>query len=92
MNINEVKKENLHQLAFPTKDVLINHKEREQRSYLLTQALKLSNMNKHKSKIIFRDYFGVSFVYTTIWFVSDKHIELKAGISLPIQAILDIIL
>lgn len=92
MNIIEIKKEQISDMVFPKKDVLRKDTDKKQRKEKLEQAMLLSNGSKQKAKIVFRDLLGFNFVYTTVWFVSDIHVQLKSGILMPIGAIIDVIL
>lgn len=92
MTIKEIKKEQIPDMVFPKKDVLRNNNDKKQRQEKLQQAMQLSNSDKQKAKIVFKDLVGFNFVYTTVWFVSDMHVQLKSGILMPIAAIIDVIL
>jgi hypothetical protein len=91
MLLTEIKKEQIPDMVFSKKDVLINNNDKKQRQEKLEQAMQLSNTDKQKAKVVFKHAGGFGFVYTTIWYVSDLHIQLKAGVLIPINAILEII-
>jgi hypothetical protein len=92
MKIQEISKEQIPQLVFPKIDVLQNINDKKERQMKLQQAVQLGNGEKQKAKIIFKNVSGFGFVYTTVWFVSDFHIQLKAGVLMPIASIIDVIL
>lgn len=56
----------------------------------LKEAEYLSNNDKNKCKITLLSHDGFICVNTTIWYVSDEHICLKGGITIPIKCIYDI--
>ncbi len=94
----EIKKENIVHLSFPIDDVIDNINKQHIRLEKLKQAMVTGNALKHKVKIYFVDEFDrkeskpnkVKFVYTTVWFVSEKHVVLKGGIIIPINSIVDV--
>ncbi|MFN3315913.1 MAG: hypothetical protein ACK40K_03810 [Raineya sp.] len=88
----EVRKEDLHLLTFPEKDVLATEQERAMRMYYLQRALSLGNLYYEKVSINFFDAQGNSYyVHTTIWAICEDMITLKCGQVLPIRAISEII-
>ncbi len=91
MLVNEIKKEELQSVVFSKVDVLKHQEDKNQRAEKLNSALLLDNLGKQKSKIVFKHSKGFGFVYTTIWCVSDFHIQLKAGVLMPISTILEVI-
>lgn len=56
----------------------------------LDVALKLGNTFKSKCKLVFNTTLGRKTVYTTIWNVTENHVELKGGTTLLISSIEDI--
>ncbi len=92
MKIKKITEAEIQSMVFPSQEMLSSKEQIEYRSHALSDAQQLSNNDKHKVTIIFRDLLGINMVYTTIWFVSDIHIQLKAGVLMPISSILDVIL
>lgn len=92
MNPTLIAKEDLHTLHYATQEVLADPAERNHRKFLLDEALMLGNDFKQKVKIIFKADTGVYSLETTVWAVTDSHIELKAGKDMPISCIMDVIL
>ena len=92
MLISEIRKEEIPNLVFNPGDVLNTNDKKKERQDKLEQALHIGNLDKQKAKIVFEDLSGMHFVYTTIWFVSDMHVQLKSGVLLPIASILEVIL
>ncbi len=87
----EVRKEDLHLLTFPEKDVLATEQERAMRKYYLKRALSLGNLYHDKVFISFYDANGENYyVHTTIWAICEDVINLKCGQVLPIRAISEI--
>jgi hypothetical protein len=83
----EVQKEEIHLLAFPVDDVLIDEELRRERSRMLHAATCLGNIEKHKVAIHFEDVAGRKVVHTTIWAVTEKNIIMKGGKTIPIHRI-----
>jgi hypothetical protein len=54
--------------------------------------LLLGNGEKQKVKMVFETTEGPLMVETTIWEISDFHIELKGGIDVPIGCIREVII
>jgi hypothetical protein len=52
--------------------------------------LKGGNAFKVKAKIIFQTLEGLKSVHTTIWGVSETHVALKGGVTLPVHAIVEV--
>ncbi|HNR20888.1 MAG TPA: hypothetical protein PKN75_03750 [Bacteroidia bacterium] len=87
-----IAKEDLHNLHYATQEVLANPADRNHRKFVLDEALMLGNDFKQKVKIIFKADTGIYAVETTIWAVTDSHIELKAGKDMPISCILEVVI
>jgi hypothetical protein len=85
-------KENISKLSFSYNDVLSNADEKHHRLEKLKTALVLGNGFKQKVRLIFRDVNLWWAVETTLWFVSDSHVTLKSGVTMPITCIQDVIL
>ena len=56
----------------------------------LEYAVRLGNEHKGKTIITFNTTQGVYQVETTVWAVTEKRISLKAGIMIPLNAIIKI--
>lgn len=56
----------------------------------LEYALRLGNQFKGKTVITFQTNEGPKMVQTTVWSVTQKHLELKGGIDIPLSSLLDI--
>ena len=82
-----IEKEHVANLNWPSEEVLMGSEIIKQRSAELHKALKLGNVEKGKTKIVFEDSIGVKQVETTIWGVTDKRIILKQGVVIPIHRI-----
>ena len=88
---NEVEKELIPNLAIANNEVLIDEKQRTERSELLYQAMLLGNSYKNKVKIVFNTLSGPASVETTIWATTDRNVILKGGIFIPVCCILQVI-
>jgi len=79
-------------VRFPSTDVLTTNEQREARKNKLDKAMLLGNGYKGKIKIIFGTEEGDRVVETTVWATTDSTIQLKGDVSIPIQAIRDVII
>lgn len=90
MEIKLIEKEAVLGLKFPAKDVLEDTESRQERRRKLEQARTLGNGYKTKVKILFQTVEGPRKVETTVWDASEDQILLKAGVWIPVHAILDV--
>ncbi len=90
MEARMIEKEAVQGLKFPTQDVLGSFEVREERRRKLEQARTLGNGYKTKVKILFQTTEGPFKVETTVWDASENQILLKAGVWIPVHAILDV--
>jgi hypothetical protein len=56
----------------------------------LASAQRLGNEFKAKATITFNTKDGAKKVYTTVWAVTEKYIQLKNNIHIPIKCVIDI--
>jgi hypothetical protein len=82
-----IKKENIVWLLFPPQEVLTLPNEIKDRKANAQKGLLLGNNYKGKVKIIFEDTESLKRVETTIWGLTDMHVILKGGISIPLHRI-----
>ena len=87
-----VQKEVINELTFPLTDVLSGRDKIQERLFALHRATSLGNLSKHKVNIIFEDEEGMKQVRTTIWAISDKKIVLKAGRTIPVSRIHEVVI
>lgn len=87
MEIHNIQKEEIAGLHFADHEVLDQEVDRRRRQILLDGAMALGNDYKQKVKITFETTEGIYTVETTVWAVTDNHVELKAGKDIPIKAI-----
>jgi hypothetical protein len=57
---------------------------------ILALAPRLGNEFKAKTTITFNTTDGAKKVYTTVWAVTEKYIQLKNNIHIPIKCVIDI--
>ena len=89
--ITLIEKESISECNFVKEDVLSDTSLRQLRYEQLEKAERLGNNYKRKVRITFKtEENEILNVETTIWAVGKDYIELKAGIMIPIRAILDI--
>lgn len=85
-----VEKERIPMLVPVKQDVLPGEESRRSRMQQLMWFLKGGNAFKVKAKIIFQTLEGLKSVHTTIWGVSETHVALKGGVTLPVHAIVEV--
>lgn len=90
MEIPVIPKEEINGYHFSDTEVLADEVDRARRKILLDGAMALGNDYKQKVKIIFETTDGIFAVETTVWAVTDNHVELKAGKDIPISAIREV--
>lgn len=56
----------------------------------LNYAARLGNEFKGKSSITFETTQGPCSVSTTVWSVTDRFLQLKGGLSIPLNSIIDV--
>lgn len=56
----------------------------------LNSAQRLGNEFKSKADITFNTKEGVKTVSTTVWSVTEKYIQLKSGLHIPLNSLIDI--
>lgn len=92
LEIETIDKYEVSKLSWPKENLLTEREKLVDVMVKLKMALILSNTEKIKCKIIFKDQLGLKMTETTIWAVCEKNILLKAGIWIPIRRIVDIII
>ncbi|MGP8214207.1 MAG: hypothetical protein ACLQQ4_01450 [Bacteroidia bacterium] len=85
-----IPKENIGGLQFPAQEVLSLPDEIKQRKANAQKGLLLGNNYKCKVKMIFEDSESLKQVITTIWGLTDMHVILKGGITIPLNRIYSI--
>ncbi len=56
----------------------------------LQYATRLGNEFKSKTHITFETTQGARSISTTVWSVTDKYIQIKGGMNIPLNSILDV--
>ena len=83
----EVRKEIIADLRFPSSDVLSEQEMIRARQADLDRALALGNLEHSKIRIYFEDADSCKMVETTVWGVTDNRVILKQGVVIPIGRI-----
>jgi hypothetical protein len=83
----EIEKETIGELKFPSAEVLTENERIYERQSDLNRALALGNLEHSKIRIYFEDNDSRKVVETTVWGVTDKRVILKQGIGIPISRI-----
>ncbi|RAK69833.1 hypothetical protein [Hymenobacter edaphi] len=84
-----VAKETIPTLHFPHEDVLSTPEEQKLRRFDADRACALGNNDHGKLDIYFKTVDGLTKrVQTTVWGVHESYLTLKAGVTLPIHAII----
>ena len=87
LEYEQIDKEQIASLHFPTTEVLKEKEEVSQRKTDLERALTLGNLEHLKMKIYFEDDATLKMTETTIWGVTDNRIILKQGVVIPLNRI-----
>jgi hypothetical protein len=85
-----IEKEHIPQYAPVNQDVLSGEDSRKTRMQQLMRFLKGGNAFQVKAKIVFQTLQGLKAVNTTIWNVSETHVALKGGLTIPVHSILEV--
>jgi len=89
--IEIIEKEQIPNLRFSKKEVLATSEERTLRLNELFRSQTLGNLHQSKDKLTFEaENEQLYQVETTIWAVGNSFVSLKAGINIPIHAILKV--
>ncbi|NHN27825.1 hypothetical protein FIA58_019275 [Flavobacterium jejuense] len=91
LECQQIDKEFISSLHFPSTEVLAEKDQVIQRKNDLERALTLGNLEHLKIKIYFEDDTSVKMTETTIWGVTDNRIILKQGVVIPLNRIHKII-
>jgi hypothetical protein len=89
-NPSVISKEQVADLHFPAQDVLNFPDEIKLRKANAQNGLILGNAFKTKVRIFFEDSESTKQVITTIWGLTDLHVILKGGITIPLHRIYSI--
>ena len=81
-----IEKENLYQ--YKVVDAPVNHSEELQSK--LKNALRLGNEFKSKTNITFMTEEGPKRIETTVWSLTEKYLQIKGGILLPLSSLIAI--
>lgn len=81
-----IEKEKIDVSDFLPSDIQLSDEMRAKLSY----AQRLGNEFKSKANIAFNTKQGVKKVSTTVWSVTEKYLQLKNNVHVPISSIVDI--
>lgn len=87
LTFTKIEKEEIPQLKFPDKEVLLDTEKIKDRAAELNRALLLGNIEHTKVKIYFESDSTRLIVETTVWGITDKRVLLKQDIVIPIKRI-----
>lgn len=80
------------------KEDIVNHKilaaevnKSEELRSKLVDAQRLGNEFKSKATIAFNTIDGPLRVETTVWSVTDKYVQIKSGVLIPLAAIMEVV-
>ena len=89
---HRIDKSELINVTFKKEEVLKTDYDKEIRNHNLFRGLSLGNIHKRHVTIQFENIVGLLLeVETTIWAVTQKHIMLKGGRTIPIRCINNVI-
>ena len=86
MNVELIEKEEVVNFKFleaPKEDV---HVQKDK----LLNAVRLGNEFKSKAYITFQTDQGPKKIETTVWSVTEKYLQIKNGVSIPLKSLIDI--
>lgn len=83
----QVEKELIEGLKFPSVDVLSSPEDKIRRRIDLERAMRAGNLEKVKFSIVFEDNEGIKEVRTTIWATTENNVLLKRNAAIPIHRI-----
>ena len=86
-NPSIITKEQIAGLHFPSQEVLVLPNEIKQRRKNAQEGLLLGNRYKAKVRIVFEDTETLKQVEATIWGLTDLHVILKKGMTIPMHRI-----
>ena len=88
--VETVAKETIPTLHFPHEDVLATAEERKRRRHDAERACTLGNAYHNKVDIYFRtDDGAMKRVPAAVWATHEQYLTLKAGVTLPLHAVLE---
>lgn len=89
--IQSIEKENIGNLKFSKREVLMDPNEIQQRRLDLYRAQALGNLLQSKVNITFETSDETIYqVSTTVWAVGQDFITLKGGIHIPISSVVEV--
>ena len=92
MNIKEINElEKKQQLGITAKEVLPDMDLQTSRYHKLLRAMQLWNQLHEKTKIVFKAGGKIIYMETPVWFVSEKHVCINAGVTILVSCILEVI-
>ena len=81
----------IEHLHFASEDVYTSSEDITRRWYQLNMAMKLGNLEKVSSKILFQNASGELLrVESTVWATTAQNVILKYGMMIPIRAIKEV--
>jgi len=86
MNAELIQKEDIANYKFleaPVKDIQVQKDK-------LLNSVRLGNEFKSKAYITFQTDQGVKKIETTVWSVTEKYLQIKNGVSIPLKSLIDI--
>lgn len=70
--------------------VAVDNKESEITQEKLERAVRLGNEFKGKTQITFMTSEGAKRIETTVWTLTENYIQIKGGVSIPVNALIDL--
>lgn len=91
METLKISKENLSMYKPVSHEVLGSDELKSDRRKHLSEGMVLGNLFKGKTKIRFLSEVGLIVeVEASIWHVTDSHVQLKSGITIPVNSIISV--
>lgn len=85
-NVELIPKENILNYSFLNAPIDKIHVQKDK----LVNSVRLGNEFKSKSYITFQTDQGPKKIETTVWNVTDKYLQIKSGVLIPIKSLIDI--
>jgi hypothetical protein len=91
MSLQEIIDSESKQTTNASMEVIPEKELRHTRYHKLIRAMRLWNSDHEECKIVFKAGDEIKTVQTAVWFVSEKHVCIKAGMTILVSCILDVI-
>ncbi len=88
--VSIIEGEHIANLVFKNEDALVEESERIERLRKLRRAVEVNRILYLKTRLQFVTAEGIKEVHAHVWEVTDNHVILNGGISLPVPSIVKV--